>query len=72
MESCYEQQTFLESLYTQYKAMMLKVVHKYVSDINAREDVFQEAFIRLIRNESTLRDLPSYKLEATNHKALLP
>lgn len=64
MESCYEQQTFLESLYTQYKAMMLKVVHKYVSDINAREDVFQEAFIRLIRNESTLRDLPSYKLEA--------
>jgi RNA polymerase sigma-70 factor (ECF subfamily) len=44
--------------------MMLKVVYKYIHEPDMREDVFQEAFIRLIKCEDKLRKLTSEQIDA--------
>lgn len=57
-------QSFLETLYEQYKGIMLRTIRKYLGYSSSGEDVFHEAFIRIIKKADLLIDMPSNKLEA--------
>ena len=55
---------FTEGLYTQYRDRLFRLVHKYINDPAAREDVFHDVFVCIIQKADVLIQLPKYKLEA--------
>ena len=57
-------QAFIEDLYLQYRRQLLRLVHKYISDPAAREDVFHDVFVCIIQKAELLRQMPKYKMEA--------
>ena len=64
MEQIIERNRYIESLYYQKRSMMFKVVCKYVYEPDMREDVFQEAFIRIIKCEDKLRSMTQAETDA--------
>lgn len=56
-------QIFIEELYHGYKKLMLYTASKYTDNPSDREDIVQEAFIRLIKNISVLRGIPCCNLK---------
>lgn len=57
-------QSFLDELYDRYKRPLLNIVYKHVGDRNISEDIFQDIFIRIIKQAELLYTLPKPKLEA--------
>ena len=57
-------QIFLDELYDRYKRPLLKIVYKHIGDPNISEDLFQDIFIRIIKQAELLYTLPKPKLEA--------
>ena len=57
-------QPFIEALYTQYRGRLLRLVHTYISDPAALEDVFHDAFVCIIQKAELLSQMPKPKLEA--------
>ena len=64
MEAITERNSYFESLYHQKRALMFKVVCKYVYEPDLREDVFQEAFIRIMKCEDKLRSMTQEEIDA--------
>lgn len=56
--------SFLDSMYRDYKNLMISIAHKYIGDMLACEDVVHNAFICLIRNNQKLQQLSPPKLRA--------
>jgi len=56
--------SFLTSLYSEYRNLMLSIAHSYIDDAQVCEDVFHNAFISLIRNQKRLQELPRPKQKA--------
>jgi len=59
-----EEKVFLEEIYNRHKMTMLRVICKQVTDEHSREDVFQEAFIRILKNIEKLADMSTERQEA--------
>lgn len=55
---------FLEWLYTTYRFFLLKSIRGYVDDTNICEDVFQDVFVKIIKNVDLLYEFPVPKVEA--------
>ena len=64
MKPVVKQDSYFESLYYQKRGMMFKAVCKYVYEPDMREDVFQEAFIRIMKCEDKLRNMSQEETDA--------
>ena len=53
----------LDAIYRQYRNFMLSIAKFYISDTQVLEDVFQTAFVSLIRNQKTIINLSPEKLK---------
>ncbi len=55
---------FLENIYVQYRFLIMRIASKYIRNQDHLEDIFHEAFIKILRKAPLLRTLPPHKLEA--------
>ena len=56
-----EDRAFFQSFYESYKNFLYKTALAYESEQAEREDLIQEALLRLMKNVSVLRELTHYK-----------
>lgn len=54
-----EEPSYIAGLYNRYKAFLFQKAAHYTNNLHAREDIVQNAVLRLIRNEDRLRTLDS-------------
>lgn len=57
-----KQKKFIEKLYHNYSAWILKEAYLYVEDYDAAQDVLNETFVKLIRHVETVQELEDYKV----------
>lgn len=57
-----EEKEFFEKLYEEEKNFMFYIAGKYTASNSEREDIVQEAVVRLLNNISTLKGLDCYKV----------
>lgn len=59
-----EEKSLLEALYDRHKMTMLRVICRQVTDEHSREDVFQEALIRILKNIEKLAAMSEDRQES--------
>ncbi len=64
LQSEKEIEQFVESLYLNYRSLIMKVAYKYVLNAAVAEDILQDTFVQIIRKAEFLRTMEKYKLEA--------
>lgn len=55
---------FIEKIYKKYNRLMFSTAHHYLSNLNDREDVVQDAIVHLCGKVDLLRTLPDHALPA--------
>lgn len=56
-------QVFIQKLYQDHKGLMIYTASKYTDNPSDREDIVQEALLRLMKNISVLRNIPCCNLK---------
>ena len=56
-------QIFIQKLYHDYKRLLLHIASQYTDNQSDIEDIVQEAFLRLMKNISVLRNIPCCNLK---------
>ena len=62
-QSC-DETSYIGGLYERYKVFLFQKAAVYTTNPHAKEDIVQNAVLRLMRNEDTLRTLDSAALTA--------
>lgn len=55
---------FIESVYRQYRKVLLSIIYRYVGDYELCNDIYQDVFLQVIRKADVLVTLDQPQLEA--------
>lgn len=59
-----EIEQFVETLYLNYRSLIMRIAYKYVFDLSVAEDILQDTFVQIIRKAEFFYTLEKHKLEA--------